>query len=273
MGGVGLDFGHGPQHDVIRGNCIYDTSSSGICVGEFDDYGETASTKQAEGNVIQDNYITRVGREYEDGIGICSGYNRHLLVDHNDISDCPYMGISVGWGWSQMGYSFQNTISNNNVHHFMFVLHDGGGIYTLSVQGDAEHPTVWKGNYIEDGANGNALYADEGSSFMEITQNVLCKVGDRWVSLHGNHDMHVHHNYTDKTSDGRLQSETMKAGWAKKNIFVENTFLHEKPDALSDAAKAIVSTAGLEPEFAKIKGNIVKPDIENSAEFPASAKK
>lgn len=196
MGGVGLDFGHGPQHNMIVGNCIYDISSNGIFLGEFDDYKETDPKAWTDGNTIKDNYITQIGREYEDGIGICVGYSRNLVLDHNEVSFGPYTGISVGWGWSHLGYSFKNTITNNHVHDYMHVLHDGGGIYTLGNQGDAENFTTWSGNYVHNGKNGQGLYSDEGSGFMEIKNNVVCQV-DNWMFIWTDsiHDIHVHDNF------------------------------------------------------------------------------
>ena len=132
-------------------------------------------------------------------MGICVGFNRNLVLDHNEVLDCPYTGIAVGWGWSNLGYSFQNTISNNEVGFYMKVLSDGGGIYTLGNQGDPEHKTVWSGNYVHDGPNGQGLYPDEGSGFMEIHDNVIGKVGSNWIQmwLGTVHDVDIHNNFTD----------------------------------------------------------------------------
>lgn len=272
MGGSGLDFGHAPQRDSILGNCIYDISCNGVALGEFNDANESDPSRQSEGNIVRNNYITQVGREYEDGVGICAGYNRRLVIDHNDVSDCPYTGIASGWGWdAKLGYSFQNTYSCNHVHHFMLTLHDGGAIYTLGNHGDATHQTVWKGNFVEDGPNGSGLYPDEGSGFVEITGNVVLKVGGHWLNAHSDHDLHAYNNYTDKPepaiqpkkpTDANAQEklDRSKANMEKNHVVIENNVFGVNPDALSAEAKAIVTEAGLESAFADIAAKVVKPD-------------
>jgi hypothetical protein len=258
MGGSGVDFGHGPQRNVIRGNCLYDISGNGIFLGEFDDYKEADATRQSVGNVIDNNYITRVGSEYEDCVGICAGYNRHLLVAHNDISECPYSGISVGWGWSDMGYGFQNDILNNHVQRCVLVLRDAAAIYTLGNQGDQEHLSAWKGNYVQD-SNANGLYPDEYSGWMDITGNVVFRVKGKWAAPHIPHDIRIHDNYADKTNP---PAKVTKASKADRHIKIENNIENENPDAPSAAAKAIMDAAGLQPEFADIKNQVVKPEFE-----------
>ena len=248
VGGCAIDFGHAPQHDAIVGNCLFDISVNGIFLGEFDDSKATDPKDWTDSNVIANNYIEKAGVEFEDGIGICVGYSRNLLLDHNEVFDCPYTGISVGWGWSKAGYSFQNTISNNAVGFYMKILHDGGGIYTLGNQGDPDHKTVWTGNYVHHGAHGQGLYSDEGSGFMEIHDNVIGKVGANWMNIWCNwiHDVDVHHNFADKTNVNNKGTDCT---------------VHDNVDTISldklpDAAAAIVKNAGLQPEFADIKKQI-----------------
>ncbi len=271
MGGSGVDFGHGPQRNVIRGNCLYDISGNGIFLGEFDDYKGTNAAKQSEGNVVENNYITLVGREYEDCVGICAGYNRHLVVAHNEISECPYSGISVGWGWSDMGYGFQNDILNNHVQKCVLVLRDAAGIYTLGNQGDKDHISVWKGNFVHD-SSANGLYADECSSWMDITGNVVFRVRGKWASPHIPHDIRIHHNYSDKTNPPAKNTKVSKTD---RHIIMDNNVENENPDSPSAAAKAIIDAAGLQPEFADIKNKVVKPDFEpvNSGFEPKTTKK
>ncbi len=250
MGGVGLDFGHGPQHDTILGNCISDISCNGIFLGEFTDAKETDPKAWTDGNIIKDNYITHVGAEYEDGIGICVGYSRNLVLDHNDISFSPYMGLTVGWGWSKLGYSFKNSITNNHVHDFMLVLEDGGGIYTLGNQGDADNLTEWTGNYVHNGKNAQGLYSDEGSGFMEIKNNVVCQVGANWMNIWTKsiHDIRVHDNFSDKTKPNNNGT----------NCSVDDATPVD-PKALSAPAQAIADNAGLEPAFADVKDKVRMP--------------
>ena len=254
MGGAGIDFGHGPQQCSIIGNCLYDISGNGIFLGEVDDSACTNPDEWCDGNKIENNLVTDVGVEFEDQVGICTGYTRNLSLAHNDLSHLPYSGISVGWGWSNLGYSHHNTIACNKVRDFMNVLGDGGGIYTLGNQGSPAEKTLWYGNYITGGKHAQGMYSDEGSGFMDISSNVVTRVGANWMNIwcKSIHDISVHENFSDKTNVNNHGTDCI----------VTNNIMTEKPDKLSDAAAAIVSKAGLEPEFATIRTNIPVPPLE-----------
>ena len=251
MGGAGIDFGHGPQNNAIVGNCLYDISGNGIFLGEVDDFNVTDPAAWCDGNIIQNNYITKTGAEFEDQVGICTGYTRHLLLDHNEIYDVPYSGISVGWGWSTMGYSHQNSITNNHVHHFMRILSDGGGIYTLGNQGTNEERTIWSGNYLHRSGHAQGLYADEGSGFMEIKNNVVTDIQANWLNLWTKsiHDIVAHDNFSDRSS-------VKNAG---TNCLASNNVMDVKPENIPQAAQDIIKNAGLEPSYALIKDNVPPP--------------
>ena len=60
------------------------------------------------------------------------GYARGIKIEHNEVSDCSYTGISVGWGWTKMTNALRdNFIHANRVHHVATRLSDTAGIYTL----------------------------------------------------------------------------------------------------------------------------------------------
>ena len=254
MGGAGIDFGHGPQQCSIIGNCLYDISGNGIFLGEVDDYSSTNKEEWCDGNRIENNYITDVGVEFEDQVAICTGYTRHLSLAHNEVSRLPYSGITVGWGWSTNGYSHQNTIASNKVTDFMNVLGDGGGIYTLGNQGTPEEKTVWIGNYISGGKHAQGMYSDEGSGYMDISSNVVTRVGANWMNIWCGwiHDISVHDNYADKTNANNHGT----------NCTITNNVMTEKEGALSAAAAAIAAKSGLETQYASIRTNIPVPPVE-----------
>ena len=252
MGGAGIDFGHGPQHCDIIGNCLYDISGNGIFLGEVDDFASTNPVEWCDGNKIENNYIRNVGVDYEDQVAICTGYTRHLSLAHNEVTHLPYSGISVGWGWGKSGYSHQNAISSNKVSDFMNILNDGGGIYTLGNQGTPEEKTLWIGNYITGGKHAQGMYSDEGSGYMEISSNVVTRVGANWMNIwcKSIHDISVHNNFTDKTNANNNGTSCL----------ITNNVMTEKPDNLSDAAQAIDNHAGLEPSYSEITNAIPLPD-------------
>lgn len=254
LGGAGIDFGHGPQQCEIIGNCLYDISGNGIFLGEVDDYACTDPTEWCDGNRIENNYITDAGVEFEDQVAICTGFTRHLSLAHNEATHLPYSGISVGWGWSKQGYSHQNTIASNKVTDFMNILGDGGGIYTLGNQGTPQEKTLWIGNYITGGKHAQGMYSDEGSGYMEITSNVVTRVGARWMNIWCSsiHDIAVHDNFADKTNVNNNGT----------NCTLTNNIMTEKHDELSAAAASIVANAGLEKDFEAIRTNVPVPPLE-----------
>lgn len=254
LGGAGIDFGHGPQQCEIIGNCLYDISGNGIFLGEVDDFACANPDEWCDGNKIENNYITDVGIEFEDQVGICTGYTRHLSLAHNELSHLPYSGISVGWGWSTNGYSHQNTISGNKVSDFMNILGDGGGVYTLGNQGTASEKTLWTGNYITSGKHAQGMYSDEGSGFMEIRSNVVTRVGANWMNIwcKSIHDISVHENFADKTNIKNNGTDCQ----------VTNNCMAEKPESLSPDALTIATNAGLLPQFASIRDKKPRPSLQ-----------
>jgi len=63
-------------------------------------------------------------------------YPRAIDIEHNEVSDVNYTGISVGFGWTATANAMSgNRINYNDVNNIVKILADGGGIYTLSNQG------------------------------------------------------------------------------------------------------------------------------------------
>lgn len=192
LGGAGLDIEHGSQHNAVDRCAFRDISGSGIQIGDVqrDDHHPEDRRLVVLGNRVSNCEITEIGAEYEDSIGIFCGYVRNTTLEHNEISDLPYSGISVGWGWGETDagggayvdpWTYQtptpcggNRVVANHIHHAMLERTDGGAIYTLGNQPG----TVLRGNYIHDNGPGvpGGVYLDEGSGFIEVTGNVICDV-------------------------------------------------------------------------------------------------
>ncbi|GHK01244.1 hypothetical protein ACWEWI_07940 [Streptomyces sp. NPDC003753] len=222
-GGTGIDLADGTQDSTITGNFIHDTSGGGVSVGEVDDYYLTDTSRMTTGDTVSQNWISDVGQDYSDAVGIWAGYTRNLTISHNDIGHTPYSGMSVGWGWGyaspcsmqaaqglrtcQHGtiYAGGNKILNNHVHDVMNVLHDGGPIYTNGGQGNGDGSTtsVLAGNLVEVGNHTNVmLYQDEGSSYWNTHDNVIRINPLYWIGMWTPtiHDINIHDNYSDSTN-------------------------------------------------------------------------
>jgi hypothetical protein len=271
-GGTGIDLADGTQDSTITGNFIHDTSGGGVSVGEVDDYYVTDTGRMTTGDTVSQNWISDVGQDYSDAVGIWAGYTRGLDISHNDIGHTPYSGMSLGWGWgyaspcsmqSAQGlrtcahgtnYAGDNQILNNHVHDVMNILHDGGAIYTLGGQGSGDGSTtsVLAGNLVEVGNNtNNRLYQDEGSSYWNTYDNVSRIGGNNWIGMWTPtiHDINIHDNYSDITA-------TLNHG---TNItFNQATIV--SGGAWPSAAQAIIAAAGPDAAYQPLAGRIDDDD-------------
>lgn len=208
MGGVALDFGTGSQENAIERNTFNDISSAAIQLGgvSVDDHHPPCPQCQiTHDNVIADNTITGTGKEYADSAAIFAGFTRNTRITHNTISDAPWAGIAMGWGWGlldkgmfpgvsgaargQWGTyttptpSNGNQITYNRISNFLNVLWDGGSIYTTGQQGlsmQDKDALLIEGNVASGRGigpagrakgGGNVFYTDGGSRYVKLKEN------------------------------------------------------------------------------------------------------
>ncbi len=185
MAAAGLDFQSGTHDDLIQGCVFRDLGGNGIQVGKFSDAGvETHVPYNPKDErvictreKIRDNLVTDCGTEDWGSVGICAGYGREIAIEHNEVCNLPYTGISVGWGWNKAANCMKdNRIVANHVHNVATRLGDTGGIYTLSPQPgtiirDNCISDIQMSQYVPDPDHWFYLYLDEGSSFITVRDN------------------------------------------------------------------------------------------------------
>jgi hypothetical protein len=185
LASAGLDFQSGTHDDLISGCVFTDVGGNGIQLGKFSDpkiethfpYNPSEEREICVREKIYNNIVTDCGNEDWGCVGIGMGYARNVFIEHNEVFNLPYSGISVGWGWTKMTNALRdNFIFANRVHRVGQRLGDLGGIYTLS----AEPGTVIAENYISDivpspfapdPEHWFYLYLDEGSSGITVRDN------------------------------------------------------------------------------------------------------
>ncbi|MCD9023507.1 right-handed parallel beta-helix repeat-containing protein [Cohnella silvisoli] len=228
-------------------------SGSWMVVDALGVYTETDPTvKLVKNNTLSNNYITQIAQEYHDAVGIMALYTDSSNITHNEITNVPYSGISMGWGWGapdaggSRGWATatvaqNNTIQYNYVHDFMKTLNDGGGIYTLSSQANS---TI-NNNYVRDDHNQyGALYLDNGSSNFNVNHNVVASIPSYvwWLDIgppSSNND--VEYNYTDSSNKYISQPQN--------NTVINN---QEGLTSWPTAAQTIMNSAGLESNYQDI---------------------
>jgi hypothetical protein len=169
----------------VEGCVFHDIGGNGIQLGKYSDtnvethvpYDPTDERELCANDRISNNLVTDCANEDWGGVGISVGYARGIWIEHNEVSNCSYTGISVGWGWTKMTNAMRdNFIHANRVHHVGTRLNDTAGIYALS----AQPGTVISENYVNDitmspyvpdPQHWFYLYLDEGSSFITVRDN------------------------------------------------------------------------------------------------------
>ena len=181
LGGAGINLHVGNHNNVIIGNVIEDVSNNGIALDMNLEGNPTDTRKISRNNTVRSNYIHDIGKDYYSSIGIVAGYTDGSVIEHNEVHDTPYTGISVGWGWDDVANAARNNLVRyNKVFNVNDTMSDGGGIYTLSRQpGTIIHEnhvhdifrTSIHGGYIMPG-----IYLDEGSNLITVRDNVIQNV-------------------------------------------------------------------------------------------------
>ena len=174
LGGYALELGDGCQRDLIESCEFSDIGGGGVKIGQTRSNDEEVLTSY---NTVRDCLLAHMGRMHPDAVGIWVGFGHHIVVEHNEIYDLYYSGISMGWSW---GYgatpNHDNVINYNRVHDApQMVLTDGAGIYTLGLQPDS----VMRGNVLcnlEGLPWAVGIYLDEGSSGWTCEENLVYNV-------------------------------------------------------------------------------------------------
>jgi len=175
LGASGLGFDSTSSDSVAIGNVITDVSASGIVINESMDL-----QSYPDGIKIQNNYVAYTGRDYEGTQGICSTFASNGLIEHNEVAYTPYSAIGIGSGFAKFSTldNQSTTTQYNNIHHYMELLEDGGGVYYRREQPGSFirenylHDSQYSGLGIySDGIVG--IYLDDGSAGITIVNNVI----------------------------------------------------------------------------------------------------
>jgi hypothetical protein len=254
LGATAISFEFGTQNNALIGNKFEDVSGGAIRVGSVSDAGATG-TAAVKNNMIQNNYINKIGLEYHDNCAVFAGYTDTTIVDHNEITDIPYTGVSVGWGWTHTNYPNlrNNKVTNNLIYEFMKVLRDGGGVYMLSRQDG----TVINNNYIHHNRNEfGTIYLDQGCENITIANNVLAYNFSNYIFIQDSVPPNAYNNTVINTfvNNGRLRVYSQNSVSGTTVVTGDNW---------PPAARAIMNNAGLQSAYADIKGNTPTPPTPN----------
>ena len=185
IGSTGLDYEEAVQGGVVRGCLFRDIAGNGLLVGSFSPaahethlpYDPADRREVCTQQQINNCYFMEIGNEDWGCLAIAAGYVGDVNIEHNEISEVPYSGISLGWGWTQTVNCMRNNrVHANLIHHYAKHMYDVAGIYTLGSQPksyvteNCVH-SIYKPGYVHDPNHWFYLYTDEGSSFITVRDN------------------------------------------------------------------------------------------------------
>jgi len=279
LGGAGINYRQTFRDCDLVGNHIYDISGTGINMGvasaessQVDMYRNPVEEKYFRSrNTITNNYIHDVGIDYRSCVGIGLSWVRDSSVMYNEIYNVNYSGMHIGWGWAsyaETGTGMINVdIANNYIHDTAKeYLCDSGGIYALGATGgSAENYNKIRNNYLENmRGTPAAIYPDEGSTFWEITGNVVdtreCPtiINKRyrkghtleWLVIHQPtiKNNYIHDNYA--TTDACRKFDTTT------NIY--EPVQHYPNGDFPEEAQNTIQMAGLKPSYLAAMGDLLQ---------------
>ncbi|GAB6867365.1 right-handed parallel beta-helix repeat-containing protein [Bacteroides acidifaciens] len=185
LGSTGLDYEEAVQGGAVRGCLFRDIAGNGLLVGSFSPavhethlpYDPADRREVCTQQQINNCYFTETGNEDWGCLAIAAGYVSDINIEHNEICEVPYSGISLGWGWTQTVNCMRNNrVHANLIHHYAKHMYDVAGIYTLGSQPksyvteNCVH-SIYKPGYVHDPNHWFYLYTDEGSSFITVRDN------------------------------------------------------------------------------------------------------
>lgn len=278
--GIGMDpnannrgVGYGASDVQVRRNEFREIGGSGIVVGGIQPDAHHPSDPRmiVQDITIADNLITRIGKSHRDSAGVLSTYVTRANILHNELTDLPYDGIDIGWGWGvndpgsneyylEAGlHDFQpvydtettfrdNRVAGNLVYNTKNEMHDGGSIYTLS----ASPGTVIERNYIYDSNETFGMLIDQGSRYLEVRENVILG-SSRYMYVNADVDGPGIFNTLDNTFTSNWWNggnERYPRFPEYRLTWIENVDLNGRDEAERPAeAKTVMSEAGIRAEL------------------------
>ena len=268
LAGVGLET---RSVEVVRSR-FTDLAGGAVMVGGVTPQAHHPSRPEqaVRDIVIRDNTIRTVSQVYREQAAILVTYATASLILRNDVSDAPYDGIDIGWGWGtndpggapaymslNRGYYDQagnrvydtpttlrdTVVLGNRVHGVKRWFPDGGAIYHLS----ADPGAMIAENHVYDVPGGIGVYLDEGSRYVTVRDNVFDGLG-LWVNLNALDAALPRRSTLDNTARGNWHNAGKANGaWTDygNNRLIDN--IQVEGQAWPEAARGVIARAGPAP--------------------------
>jgi hypothetical protein len=181
----GLDLISGTKESAIIGCVFRDIGGNGIQLGSFQTggiethiaYNPADEREISTRDRIANNLLTDCANEDWGCVAILAGYVREVAIEHNEVSNVSYTGISLGWGWVKAANAMRdNRVHANRLTQIATRMCDTAGVYTLSAQPGTVISENYVGPikmtpYVDRPDHWFYYYTDEGSSHLTVRDN------------------------------------------------------------------------------------------------------
>lgn len=192
LGATGISLIRNVRSTRIVGNYFTEIAAAAVALAPF------ASSVGVARCVVSDNRVSRCGTAYEEACGIWLRFGSFNTISYNEVSDVPYTGISLGWGWGMQSTNPPiegNWCNFNHIFNVVKMLRDGAGIYTLD-------------DHASNGTNGGWIFENY---IHDITLNPAYGPGYYAMGLYfdqGSKNILAEHNRIENISENKLVFET-----------------------------------------------------------------
>lgn len=185
LASTGVDYATGNKGGRIEGSLFRDIGGNGVVAGSFSPsshethfpYRPQDEREVTTGLQVVNNLFEDVANEDWGAVAIAAGYVNGVNIEHNEIREISYSGISLGWGWNcTPGVMGNNRVHANHIWRYARHMYDVAGIYTLGWQPgtyitqNSVHD-IYRPGYVHIPTHWFYLYTDEGSSGITVRDN------------------------------------------------------------------------------------------------------
>jgi hypothetical protein len=188
LGSRGLLIYGGSSNVTVSGGTFADNAGGDIQIGD----ANNCATTQESDITITGNKANGGHFQYDDNGAIFMPCATGSTITGNEVGYSRWSGIGVGWGWSVVSFTRNNTVTNNWIHDFCTPYGDCDGVYTNGPQlindgtpsTDLYHfaitPTAVNGDLFYDLSNAPATFWDHvkttGADIRVTTQDGTTQV-------------------------------------------------------------------------------------------------